>query len=137
MTVIGCPKCGRRFDAVPGQDVVCPQCGFTAPLKMRPPTTAVSASPPPASRDVSADAPEGRDPRDAGFVPAPFAYVAGVVGLVTFWLAALVVPFLLGIGAVALGILGRKQDPSDRRSVPAIALGAAAIVAAAVFLAVA
>jgi hypothetical protein len=57
-----------------------------------------------------------------------------VLGLITFWAADLLIPFLLGAGAIVLGVMGRTKSPDDKRSWPAIGLGSLAIVAAGVFL---
>ena len=134
MPRISCPKCGTTVDAEPGRDVTCPSCAFTAPYGPAAGTPAASA---PAATPEPLPSFAERIQSDEGTPsnsPAPWGYLLGVLGLITFWAADLLIPFLLGAGAIVLGVMGRTKSPDDKRSWPAIGLGSLAIVAAGVFL---
>lgn len=128
MAKLECPICGTFLDAQPGETATCPKCGFSAPYDNVPAASEESASAIP-----DADTAREEAPRRA---PGPWAYLFGVLGLLTFWLAAYLIPFLFGLAAVGLGILAQVRDPEERRSVPAIVLGAVAVIAAFVTLVV-
>ncbi len=125
--MLECPICGTTLQAEPGETATCPKCGFSAPYDQVPGQPGATPEIP------DPDTAREQAPSQA---PGPWAYLFGVIGLLTFWLAAYLVPFVFGVGAVGLGILARVRDPSERRSIPAIVLGALAVVAGAVTLAV-
>lgn len=122
-----CPICGTYLEAERGETATCPKCGFAAPYDEMPGEVDAPATIP--------DVDTAREEAPAR-APGPWAYLFGVLALLTFWLAAYLVPFLFGLAAVGLGILARVRDPEERRSMPAIVLGALAIVAGVVMLAV-
>jgi hypothetical protein len=138
MAVVECPNCTFRMNAEPGSVLKCTECGFTAEFSAEPaaassPSTPVESSalaPQPQSWKPTAEQMSKGEPGQW----APLGYLTGVVAFLTFWLAAFVLPFLLGIGAIVMGVMARKREPSDNRALPAIVLGAVAIVAGGVFL---
>lgn len=127
MARLECPICGTKLDAEPGQTATCPKCGFSAPYDNAHEASGAG----PAIPDVETARQEA--PSQS---PGPWAYLFGVIGLLTFWLAAYLVPFVFGVAAVTLGITARVRDPDERRSIPAIVLGALAVIAGGIMLVV-
>lgn len=151
MTRVECPQCGAETEAEPGSTVDCRACGFSAPFDTAgsPPADVPPAPPSPDAADrppAHVEDPKEKTPgvpdvetarqESPANQPAPWAYLFGVIGVLTFWLAGYLLPFLFGVAAIVLGIVGRVRDPKERRSVPAIVLGALAVAAGGITLAV-
>lgn len=137
-----CPQCATVISAQPGAEAHCLNCGFRAmvpegggPLVAAPPA-AGSPTPAPPATPLG---PGGPAPPQGEVMPlakstAAWGFLLSMVGLGTFFLAAYGLPFLLGLGGVALGLVAFFKNKQDRRGLIASVIGGVAILAALLFL---
>ncbi|MBI2078174.1 MAG: hypothetical protein HYT80_07375 [Euryarchaeota archaeon] len=144
MAQFKCPQCSTLINAEPGQEARCLNCGFRAmvpaagtPSTPSAPAPTPMAAPPPPGTGAPPPPP---DPRAQGPVmplaksTAAWGFLLSMVGLGTFFLAPVGIPFIFGLGGVALGIVAFAKNRADRRGLIASVLGAVALVAALAFL---
>lgn len=147
MAQFKCPQCSTLVSGSPGQAVVCPNCGFRAPVPGAPSVPEAPTEPPVLAPPVTAPEPPPAGPTSASVpVAAPppasperiqaieiWGYVVGLLAIGTFFLANYFIPFLLGLASIGLGGFSYLRNRDDRRSLLVLGFGVVAVLLAGIY----
>ena len=142
MVSLKCPQCSTLVTGAPGAQVRCPNCGFEGevprsggPLLVQPPRPAPKhiIGRPRSTPPARPSGPEVPALQNQGV----WAYLLAILSLGTFFLGRFGLPFFLGLAAIGLGLSTYSKNRQDKRSMIAVIIGIAGLLAGVVYLVVA